>query len=217
MPTILVADDHELIREAVKPYLLQLVENPKLVEASSYGEAFEVCSRLKAEDARVILVLLDLTMPGAADGDAFLGLRKIKQILPSAPVVNFSGTEDPAAISEALRNGAQGFIPKSTRGRSLVNALRLVLAGEIYVPPVMATAAADAAQAANAPSSSEELSARELESLRMLVRGMSNKEIARELGLQAVTVKFHLRKAYRKIGATNRVDAVRIAVERNLA
>ncbi len=217
MPTILVADDHELIREAVKPYLLQLVENPKLVEASSYGEAFEVCSRLKAEDARVILVLLDLTMPGAADGDAFLGLRKIKQILPSAPVVIFSGTEDPAAISEALRNGAQGFIPKSTRGRSLVNALRLVLAGEIYVPPVMATAAADAAQAANAPSSSEELSARELESLRMLVRGMSNKEIARELGLQAVTVKFHLRKAYRKIGATNRVDAVRIAVERNLA
>ncbi len=217
MPTILVADDHELIREAVKPYLLQLVENPKLVEASSYGEAFEVCSRLKAEDARVILVLLDLTMPGAADGDAFLGLRKIKQILPSAPVVIFSGTEDPAAISEALRNGAQGFIPKSTRGRSLVNALRLVLAGEIYVPPVMATAAADAAQAANAPGSSEELSARELESLRMLVRGMSNKEIARELGLQAVTVKFHLRKAYRKIGATNRVDAVRIAVERNLA
>ena len=217
MPTILVADDHELIREAVKPYLLQLVENPKLVEASSYGEAFEVCSRLKAEDAQVILVLLDLTMPGAADGDAFLGLRKIKQILPSAPVVIFSGTEDPAAISEALRNGAQGFIPKSTRGRSLVNALRLVLAGEIYVPPVMATAAADAAQAANAPSSSEELSARELESLRMLVRGMSNKEIARELGLQAVTVKFHLRKAYRKIGATNRVDAVRIAVERNLA
>ncbi len=217
MPTILIADDHELIREAIKPYLRQLVEDAKLVEAGSYGEVFDRGAKLKEADARVILAMLDLSMPGAADDDAFFGLRKLKQILPNTPVVIFSSTENPATISEALKNGAQGFIPKSARGRSLVNALRLVLAGEIYVPPIMATVAVEPPPAAPAPPMSEELSSRELESLRMLVRGMSNKEIARELGLQAVTVKLHLRKAYRKLGATNRVEAVRIAVERHIA
>lgn len=216
MPTILFADDHELIREAVKPYLMQLVENVKVAEAGSYGQAFDVATKLKASDAHLLLVLLDLTMPGLPSDDIFSGLRKIKLILPDIPLVVFSGNEDPNVIREAIASGAQGFVPKSTRGRSLVNALRLVLAGEVYVPPVMAAAAA-AAEPVAAAQAPEELSARELESLRMLVRGMSNKEIARELGLQAVTVKLHLRKAYRKIGAANRLEAVRIAVERRIA
>lgn len=216
MQTIIIADDHELIREAIKPYLLQLGEQVTVLEASTTGETFDLCADARKAESKVVLIMLDLTMPGNPANDPFLGLRRVKQMMPDVPVVIFSASENNLTVSNAIKNGAQGFIPKSTRGRSLVNALRLILAGEIYVPPSLATSESAQDPATPAATIGDGLTPRELESLRMLVKGLSNKEIARELGVQGVTIKLHLRNAYRKIGASNRVDAVRIAVEQKL-
>lgn len=216
MQTIIIADDHELIREAIRPYLLQLAEGVVVLEASTTGETIDLCATARKSDNDVILIMLDLSMPGNPADDPFLGLRRVKQMMPDIPIVIFSANEDNLTVSNAIKNGAQGFIPKSTRGRSLVNALRLILAGEIYVPPSLATSESVQDPATPAATIGDGLTPRELESLRMLVKGLSNKEIARELGVQGVTIKLHLRNAYRKIGASNRVDAVRIAVEQNL-
>ena len=225
MPNIILADDHELIREAVKPYLLQLADNVTIWEAGTYGEVLDLAGRAAEAPECVPLVLLDLHMPGKPPGDTFAGLRQVCQAFRTAAVVIFSGSEDGATIAATLRNGARGFVPKSARGRSLVNALKMVMEGEIYVPPSMiaevsaaqpfiSSGDAGETQTSNFPSSA--LSPRESESLRLLTQGMTNKEIAGKLGLKDVTVKMHLRNAYRKIGATNRIEAVRIAIEQRI-
>ena len=218
MPNIILADDHELIREAVKPYLMQLAEQVSVWEASTYDEVIALGQRADAAADTIPLALMDLHMPGSMPGD---GLRQVCKALPKTAVVIFSSSEDSQTIATALQNGARGYIPKTTRGRSLVNALRLVMDGETYVPPSMMKDIFSAQTPA--PSAQQDsglaalLSPREVSSLRLLTQGMTNKEIARELGLQEVTVKMHLRNAYRKIGATNRIEAVRIAVEQNFS
>lgn len=220
--TIILADDHELIREAVKPYLKKLAESIDIWEASSYEEVCEIGTRIQGGAGTVDLALIDLDMPGYEAAHPFKKISDVTHVFGKTPIVVFSGSDDRATIASALNNGARGFVPKSMRGQTLVNALRMVLWGEIYVPPQMAIGAeaedeAPAADAAPAAADIEsKLSPREADSLRFLVRGMTNKEIARELGLQEVTVKMHLRNAYRKIGANNRIEAVRIAIESNL-
>ncbi|MGE3476389.1 MAG: LuxR C-terminal-related transcriptional regulator [Rhodospirillaceae bacterium] len=215
---VILADDHELIREAVKPYLRKLAENVDILEAASYDE---VCA-FGAETGAVDLVLIDLDMPGYDEAAPFKKMSDVRAAVAKAPIVVFSGSEDRETIAAALNHGVRGFVPKSMRGQSLVNALQMVLWGEIYVPPQMALGApagdAPAPDGAAGKSAAEaKLSPREADSLRLLVRGLTNKEIGREMGLQEVTVKMHLRNAYRKIGATNRIEAVRIAVETNFA
>lgn len=214
--TIILADDHALIREAVRPYLAQLGSDIAVAEAGSYDEVFTLCARLRESGDRVVMVLLDLNMPGLPEGDLFAGLRRVIKELPGVPVGIFSGTETRSTVMDAIKNGARGFISKGIKGPSMVHAMRLIMAGETYVPAsVLAPEEAPKFCAAER-SGADDLSPRELESLRMLVKGMSNKEIARELGVQDVTVKLHLRNAYRKLGASNRVDAVRIAVEQQI-
>lgn len=218
MPTIILADDHELIREAVRPYLMQLGESLSVWEGGTYDDVLAVAK--KAGDARepVPLVLLDLHMPGYGDDDMFDGLRRVCKSFPQSAVVIFSSNEDGQTITGALQNGARGYVPKTTRGRSLVNALKLVMDGEVYVPQSLFKDGFTPQTPSTPPDQDKAglvslLSPREAHSLRLLIRGMTNKEIARELSLQEVTVKMHLRNAYRKIGATNRIEAVRMALE----
>jgi len=217
---IILADDHELIREAVKPYLAMLGSNIDIWEASTYDELFTLAERANKVANGAGLALIDLKMPGSDDDlNVF---RDICGVLKNTAVVAFSATNDSATIAKVMQNGARGFVPKTMRGQSLVNALKLVMAGDIYLPPALLTSApADdsnrsTAKDPNASAALSKLSVRERESLGLLMRGMTNKEIARELNLQDVTVKMHLRNAYRKLGAANRVEAVRIATEHGL-
>ncbi|MGE3334664.1 MAG: LuxR C-terminal-related transcriptional regulator [Rhodospirillaceae bacterium] len=217
--TIILADDHELIREAVKPYLRRLAEDVQILEASNYEEVCAIGKHCRATAQSVDLALIDLDMPGYDDANPFKKITDVKNALHQSPLVIFSASDDRSTIAAALNNGARGFVPKSMRGQSLVNALRMVLWGEIYVPPNMAigvppeTRQSSEHAIQNEADVENKLSPREADSLRFLVRGMTNKEIGREMGLQEVTVKMHLRNAYRKIGATNRIEAVRIALE----
>ena len=215
---IILADDHALIREALRPYLRLLAEGLEVLEAGTYAEA--VGRKAELEGKQVAIALVDLQMPDISEEDPFSSVRNICGQLKNTAVVIFSGSDDAETIGQALRCGARGFIPKSTPGRSIVNILRLVLSGERYIPPSVLEhvlpadkrPGEDNLRPMNHPPGT--LSDREEESLRLLLKDMTNKEIARELAVQGGTVKLHLRNAYRKIGASNRIDAVRIAIER---
>src|SRR5690606_39680833 len=139
------------------------------------------------------------------------GLARMRALRPNTPTVIMSGLARPQDVNEALAAGAAGFFPKTLNGAALVSAVRLVLAGERFVPsadhPVAGGGepALDDAVAGN-------LTRREREVLDLLTEGMSNKEIARRLDLQEVTIKLHVRGICRKLGAKNRTQAALRAV-----
>ena len=208
---ILYADDHSLIREALKPHLMKLRAKTEVIEAGSVDEALQY-----AKD--VDLVLLDLQMPGM---NGFEGFDRVKAALPDVPIVIVSGYSDKRTINAALERGASGFVPKTATGKTLIRALEAVLDGERYIPASLleesdAPSIFDQTAKRTGPiedSPLNKLTERKAEALRLLIAGKTNKQIAIDLGLQEITVKIHLRNCYKKIGATNRADAVRLAYE----
>jgi DNA-binding NarL/FixJ family response regulator len=212
---ILFADDHSLVRESICPYLKRLTDDVEIVEAGSLDEAL---SLVKPD---IDLVVLDLQMPGSRGLD---GVARIKSAVGATPVVILSGFSDKRTVNGAFELGVSGFVPKSSSGRTLVRALQMVLDGERYIPaslleeseaPSIFEKRKHTVQGACDGSVLAQLTDREADSLRHLITGRTNKEIARALDLQEITIKFHLRNAYKKIGAVNRADAVRIAYENN--
>lgn len=207
---ILVADDHNLVREGLKPFLYELDETAEIIEASSLDEALARAAQTTA----LGLVLLDLRMPGM---DGMRGIEAIRALHPAVPVVILSGFVSRDDVMSALRAGAAGYIPKTISGAAMINALRLVLSGEKYLPSIAFSEEAPVQQeewtpARPASGTLDSLSGREREILALLIDGRTNKEIARKLELQEITIKIHLRNVYRKIGAANRAQAVRIAL-----
>ena len=209
---ILVADDHKLVRDGLKPFLHELEPGAEILDASTLEEA--VVAAEKAE--RLGLVLLDLMMPGM---DGLKGLETLKAKLPNIPVVIVSGYSTRDHVMAAVNAGAAGFIPKTVSGTAMVNALRLVLSGETYLPSSTFFEAATTmappppSMRSGTPPPFDKLSRREAEILALLVEGRTNKEIAIVLDLQEITIKVHLRNVYRKIGSANRAQAVRIALQ----
>jgi DNA-binding NarL/FixJ family response regulator len=203
---IVLADDHPLIRDGLRLLLTSLDTKVVLYEAASFDEAVAAVRAAPQLD----LVLLDLKMPGM---DGILGVREICRLVPSVPVVVLSGQFGRDEVHAVLRAGARGFIPKAVGASVLTCALRLVLAGEVYAPAsLLLQGAAPPMPSPPSPASLAALSPREREILAHLIEGETNKEIARRLDLQEITVKIHLRNVYRKIGAANRAMAVRIAL-----
>ncbi len=214
---ILIADDHNLVREGLRPFLEELDPDVEIVEAASFDQAYEVAARTDGLN----LILMDLKMPGM---NAFDGLVKMCESHRDVPVVILSGHFNRHDVLEAVERGAAGYVPKTISGSAMVNALRLVLSGEKYIPsaafqdtpesnddsPIGRSATTNTLQK-DGPLS--RLSEREKEILGHLIEGNTNKEIARKLGLQEITVKVHLRNIYRKMEAANRAQAVRIALQ----
>jgi two-component system, NarL family, nitrate/nitrite response regulator NarL len=164
------------------------------------------------------LVLLDAGVPGI---DNFEGLKRAVESMPDSPFIVTSPSEDPTDILAAIRAGARGFVPMSSRLDVLRHALPLILSGEFYIPAAVfrsgsAPSAAAAAAAAPAPTPAvavtiDNLTRRQSEVLFMLAAGKSNKEIARHLQLLDGTVKLHVKAILRKLGVSNRTQAVMAA------
>ena len=208
---ILVADDHKLVRDGLRPFLGELDSSAEILDAATLDEAV-----IAADSASNLgLVLLDLMMPGM---DGIKGLVTLKAKHPHVPVVIVSGHFTRDHVMAAVQAGASGFIPKTVSGTAMVNALRLVLSGEKYLPSssfqdeAPLQMGSGGSKSAGAPAPFDKLSRREVEILALLVEGHTNKEIANRLSLQEITIKVHLRNVYRKIGAANRAQAVRIAM-----
>lgn len=201
---ILIADDQELVRETIAAFLRQ--ESGFTVDiAKDLGSALVAVKAHGPFD----LVMLDYMMPGM---NGLEGLAAMRAAVPGTAVAILSGTASRAVAEQALAEGAAGFLPKTMSTRSLIAAARFMAAGEVYAP-MMQTADRTGNFGAAAASP---LTPRELDVLRRLCRGMANKEIARDLDLQEVTVKLHVKTLYRKINARNRTHAAMIAREAGL-
>lgn len=200
---ILLADDHDLFRAGLGMVLGELEADTQLLQAASLTDAL-VCAQAESD---LDLALLDLNMP-AMNGTT--GLQQFRTQFPQVPVVIVSGSDDLADVQAVLNQGASGFIHKSTAPSVMLSALRLVLAGGIYVPPhVMRQETAPAPTAPIARKGWEaRLTARQLEVLQLLALGKPNKVIARELDLSEGTVKIHLSAIFRVLDVNNRTEAV---------
>ena len=207
----LVIDDHALIRDALASVLAQLQPGSAVIEASTCAEALEAVTG----QADLSLVLLDLTLP---DGDGFLLLERLRRDRPGVPVVVLSAIQDRASVTRALGAGASGFIPKAAQREIMLNALRLVFAGGIYVPPeILAHGGRPGAESASAPLQAAGLSERQQEVLALLMQGLSNKAIGHRLDLAEPTVKNHVTAILKALGAHNRTAAVAAANRRGWA
>lgn len=204
---ILLADDHDLIRDTIEEFLKRLDADLHVLHAATLSQALDLIGKAETLD----LVLLDLKMPGM---NGLAGLKSVQAARNDVPIVILSGETNPDVIRNALQAGAAGFLPKTMRGTAMLNALRLILAGERYVPDILVSgqpAAPDEATGGGpAPTS---LTQREREVMGLLVQGLSNKEIGHRLGIEVVTVALHLRSIYRKLGVASRTQAVRLALE----
>ncbi len=200
---ILIADDHELLRDVLRSYLES--EGGFVVE--TVADLPQALERIAAAGVPFDLVVLDYGMPGM---DGYHGLDQAIAASDGRPVALMSGLAPPGVAERVLSAGAAGYMPKTLPARSLVNAIRFMAAGEVYMPLDLHRASRPAEPA---PSG---LSPRELEVLAGLCAGHANKEIARELNLREPTIKLHVKTICRKLDAKNRTHAAMIARERAL-
>jgi DNA-binding NarL/FixJ family response regulator len=203
MSRVLLADDHDLVRDTLAAYL-QSEGGVEVEVAGGFDAALAAVRAARGFD----LVLLDYRMPGM---EALRGLARM-QAEVRCPVAILSGTAPPDVARRALRAGAAGFLPKTLAPQALIAAVRQMLAGETYAPCEFLRSDVDKAAQARLG-----LTAREREVLQGVAEGKSNKEIARDLEIQEVTVKLHLKSLTRKMGARNRTQAAMIARDLGLA
>lgn len=204
--TVLVADDHEVVRYAMVQMLKQSFGVARVLEARCFDD---VMHALESEDVQ--LVLCDLGMPGL---QAPHQLSCIRRLRPQAKLVVLSGREERSAVLAALEAGVHGYLLKSTPNEENLDRLSYILGGQIYVPPLVAVvdgatqASQESSEEANgAGAASIKLSRRQRQVLEGLVRGLSNKEIARELELAEGTIKMHVGAVLRALGVTSRTRA----------
>lgn len=203
---LLIADDHELVRDALRSHFEREAPGTIVRGVGTVSEA------LKALDDGVPfdILLLDLRMPGM---NGLNGLVRLRERYPSLKIALMSGEAKNEDVRLALAHGAVGFLPKTLPGTLLLQALQRMLAGEIFMPENMAETAIHS----DANTLNGTFTRREREVLDFLLKGQSNKEIARALDLEEVTVKLHIRGLCRKLGAKNRTQAAMRAVELGLA
>jgi DNA-binding NarL/FixJ family response regulator len=199
---VLIADDHRLIIEATRLVLEQDEDIEIVGEATTGSQVLPLVARTNPD-----LVLLDVRMP---EMDGLTCLDRLQKQHPNVAVVMLSAYDDPETIASALARGAKSFIGKMVDPRDLPSALRLIVQGAVY-SPVIGTEAKDDGEAEKAG-----LTPSEQRVLESLAQGLSNKEIAQELWLTQQTVKFHLTNIYRRLGVTNRTEAVRYAYKHRL-
>jgi DNA-binding NarL/FixJ family response regulator len=206
---ILLIDDHVLIRDAMRGVLRELDDSIPIIEAQSARQADELICR----NPDISLVLLDLGLP---DRDGFEMLASLRRSHPAIAVVVLSALNDRDNVRKSLDAGAQGFIPKTAAREILLGALRLILAGGVYIPPEIlggapeprAASPSAAADRAGQTPSDLGLTERQLDVLALMMQGKSNKLICRHLNLAEPTVKNHVSSILKALNVNNRTEAV---------
>ena len=199
---VLVVDDHTLVRQGLAALLRDHGAATEVVHAGDVAQALAVVATRTDLDA----VLLDLRMPGI---DGLTATGEIGRRRPELPVLVLSSSEDPEDVRQALERGALGYVPKSASPEVLISAVRMVMAGEIYVPSQMLQGEAPARKADRGPLL--ELTPRQGEVLEALASGLSNKQIGRKFNLSEKTVKAHVGAIFRTLAVTNRTQAANAA------
>ena len=200
---ILIADDHELLRDVLRSYL----EAEGGFAVDTVADLPSALTRIAAAAPPYDLVVLDYGMPGM---DGYAGLDRALAASFGRPVALMSGLAPQGVTERVLASGAAGYLPKTLPARSLVNAIRFMAAGETYMPIDLHRPSVVPVETASG------LSPREKQVLAGLCEGQANKEIARDLGLREPTIKLHVKTICRKLDAKNRTHAAMIARERSL-
>jgi len=200
---VLIADDHPLYCEALRAVVPQACPDAEIHEAASQAEVLAAVTSDQVFD----LVLLDLNIPGAS---GFSCLSALRQVAPLTPVVVISAVDDARTMQQVILGGANAYVPKSAPRLVLINAIRAILAGGTYIPAEVVAALREShSQSREEPAAArDELTLRQRRVLELLSQGMSNKQIARALAISEITVKAHVSSIFRKLGVTNRVQAV---------
>lgn len=188
------------MRAALATSLVALAPHVEFVEADNHRDTLALLERPPTPD----LLLMDLHMPGARGLE---GAREVRQRAPQVPLAVVSADDDPEAVRALLALGISGFIPKTDSPAVITSAVRLILAGGVYVPPKLVSALSVPHARRNGAATAG-LTERQLEVVRLLARGLSNKAIARELGVSEGTVKVHLLAVFRALEVRNRTAAV---------
>jgi DNA-binding NarL/FixJ family response regulator len=218
---VLLIDDHLLVENGVRTILERHYSPVTVKSAYDYGQALEVVET----DTDFDLVLYDLE---SADVQRLKGLRLMIRCLGSIPVVVLSASEDPTGMREVLAVGAQGYIPKSASNEVVAGAIRVVLAGAKFVPfaaldlshstPAENNAGGDTATGRRAAESRQRarLSERQIQVLRLMITGKTNKEIGRTLSISETTARAHMTAIFKTLNVTNRTQACYVAAQLGL-
>ncbi|MEO8163935.1 MAG: response regulator transcription factor [Betaproteobacteria bacterium] len=198
---ILHADDHSLFREGLGFFLKLLDSGVVPLEAGNFQATLDKL----ALEWPVDLLLLDLEMPGMSGLDGFHAIHKR---YPQLPIAIVSGVSDMRLVRSLIDGGARGYIPKLASSERLMDALRRILRGEIYLPEELFVPGSSPGSHADKTSP---LTSRQHQILVLLAEGMPNKRIADSLGVTEGTIKQHLKDLFRRLGAANRTQAVRAA------
>ena len=204
--TIVLADDHQVVRAGLR-MLLQAEDEFEVVAEA--GDVAMTERRVAAYHPRVLI--LDLNMPG---GSSLPAIPRLRESAPETQIVVLTMQNDPAFAREALRAGAIGYVLKEAADTELVQAVRLAAQGRTYLSPELGARLAAEPQATNGPP--DDLSARELEVLRLIALGYTNSEIASRLFLSVRTVESHRAHIQQKTGRTTRAALVAYARENEL-
>ena len=210
---ILLIDGHALFREGLHHILQQLPDGVrKILEAENFHDGLN----LTAQHPDLDLVLLEIKSPGS---EGAISVKHFHKLYPRIPLVVLSSEEDYRVIKEVLNYGADGFVCKSSTGSTLLSALNLVLGGSLYVPQQLLHPTTTLDENKNIVSRGRTskakiefgLTSRQMDVLRCLAGGLSNKEIGETINLAEGTVKVHVAAVYQTLGVGKRIEAVQIA------
>jgi len=203
---VMIVDDHAVVRSGLAAFF-QVYDDLELVgEARTGEEAVQICARVQPD-----VILMDLMMPGM---DGATATRAIRQHYPQTQVVALTSFKEETLVQNALRAGAIGYLLKDVQADELAEAIRLAYAGQSTLAPEATQSLIYAAT--HPPKPGHDLSEREREVLALMVKGLNNSEIAGRLIVSLSTVKHHVSNILSKLGATNRAEAVALAVQHRL-
>lgn len=199
--TFIVADDHPLLRGAMRAALSGVCDNAQVLEAGD----FETAAKLVGDYPEADLVLLDLNMPGSS---GLSGLITLRAIQPSVPVIVISAFGDDLTIRRAMELGASGFVSKSASMEEIRAAIATVMGGGVAAPPDLAHIPETNSEVAELLPQIRSLTPQQKRVLAMLAEGLLNKQIAYELSVSELTVKAHVSAILQKLGVNSRTQAV---------